>query len=595
MKNLFTISILFLFPALLFSQIKYVPTDYTKIQDAIVAADSGDTIVVEEGRYCQQINFLGKAITVASRFLLDGDTSHISKTIIDGIFLEDKDSLSLVYFVNGEDSTSVLSGFTLQNGKGTYVYTSDHRYSNSYGGAIAIIKSGAKIENNIIRNNTAINPNYPKWRHTAWGGGIESFLLPENKFLIITKNKFYNNFICGNIAMGGGIDICVTKGIVIISQNKFVGNQVEAKESGYGGGICIDGASKVSETYIENNYISNNTTYSAIGASKGAGIACYFSAPTIRNNIIVYNTTKYPQGFSRDAFGGGIAVHWYKSFMQYWEICEDPYSLAVIIENNTIAHNNDKSAGGGVAFRSVSVSFRNNILGGNFSGSDQQKQIKVEYPDAPETKTRTVIIEYCNVEGGCEGISSFYGGKGNIDDFPNFEDEKNWFLKKDLSPCIDAGNPRKYYEDIQDPSSSGKAYFPALGTVRNDIGAFGGPHSKWADILGPDTDVEKEEPIIPDHPELFQNYPNPFNPSTVIKYSIPRIDVGTGHAQSVRLIVYDILGREVATLVNKQQKPGYYEVNFDASSAAGGLTSGVYFYKILVGDFVNTKKMLLLR
>jgi hypothetical protein len=87
---------------------------------------------------------------------------------------------------------------------------------------------------------------------------------------------------------------------------------------------------------------------------------------------------------------------------------------------------------------------------------------------------------------------------------------------------------------------------------------------------------------------LYQNYPNPFNPTTKIKYSIP---VGTQHAVSVQLKVYDILGREVATLVNKQQQPGNYEVEFNASNFA----SGVYFYQLRAGNFISTKKMILLK
>lgn len=96
--------------------------------------------------------------------------------------------------------------------------------------------------------------------------------------------------------------------------------------------------------------------------------------------------------------------------------------------------------------------------------------------------------------------------------------------------------------------------------------------------------------------KLVQNYPNPFNPSTIIKYEIP--NVGTGHpakagqvTPTVRLTIYDMLGREVATLVNQKQNPGYYEVDFDASD----LTSGVYFYRITSGKFIKTKKMILLR
>jgi len=88
---------------------------------------------------------------------------------------------------------------------------------------------------------------------------------------------------------------------------------------------------------------------------------------------------------------------------------------------------------------------------------------------------------------------------------------------------------------------------------------------------------------------LYQNYPNPFNPSTVIKYSIP--DVGTRYASPVRLVVYDILGREVATLVNKEQKPGYYEVQFDGKN----LSSGIYYYRLVTDSFVKTMKMIFLK
>jgi alkaline phosphatase D len=88
---------------------------------------------------------------------------------------------------------------------------------------------------------------------------------------------------------------------------------------------------------------------------------------------------------------------------------------------------------------------------------------------------------------------------------------------------------------------------------------------------------------------LSQNYPNPFNPSTTIKYQIPS-DVKRETA-NVRLIIYDILGREVATLVNQNQKPGNYEVVWDATNQQ----SGVYFYQLTTNDFVETKKMLMIK
>lgn len=96
--------------------------------------------------------------------------------------------------------------------------------------------------------------------------------------------------------------------------------------------------------------------------------------------------------------------------------------------------------------------------------------------------------------------------------------------------------------------------------------------------------VKDEKYIIPDKFELFQNYPNPFNPSTTISYRCPV----TGN---VTLKVYDILGKEVAILVNEEKQAGSYTVKFDGSK----LPSGVYIYKIQAGDFVSSKKMILLK
>ena len=96
--------------------------------------------------------------------------------------------------------------------------------------------------------------------------------------------------------------------------------------------------------------------------------------------------------------------------------------------------------------------------------------------------------------------------------------------------------------------------------------------------------TEVNDQNLPKEYALFQNYPNPFNPTTNIKYSVPS-------NAYVSLKVYDILGREVATLVNEQKPAGNYEVNFNASS----LSSGVYFYKIQSGSFAQVRKMLLLK
>ena len=99
------------------------------------------------------------------------------------------------------------------------------------------------------------------------------------------------------------------------------------------------------------------------------------------------------------------------------------------------------------------------------------------------------------------------------------------------------------------------------------------------------TNVEDEGSLLsPNSYNLTQNYPNPFNPTTTIKYSIPQ-------SGNVTLKVYDILGNEVVTLLNEEKNAGVFSVTFDAT----GLSSGIYFYRMQAGNFIQTRKMLILK
>jgi len=112
------------------------------------------------------------------------------------------------------------------------------------------------------------------------------------------------------------------------------------------------------------------------------------------------------------------------------------------------------------------------------------------------------------------------------------------------------------------------------------------------------TGIFDENPVAADF-VLEQNYPNPFNPTTKIRYSIPT-SPQSPHLQGeevgvVTLKVYDILGNEVATLVNEEQAPGIYEVEFSTSTGTSQLASGVYLYRLKAGNFSQNKKMILLK
>lgn len=98
------------------------------------------------------------------------------------------------------------------------------------------------------------------------------------------------------------------------------------------------------------------------------------------------------------------------------------------------------------------------------------------------------------------------------------------------------------------------------------------------------TDVNDEQETSPETFELYQNHPNPFNPSTILSYQVPSLS-------HVSLKIYDILGKEVATLVEDNQEMGKYSVQFNAKN----LASGMYIYQIKAGDFISSKKLMLMK
>lgn len=123
-----------------------------------------------------------------------------------------------------------------------------------------------------------------------------------------------------------------------------------------------------------------------------------------------------------------------------------------------------------------------------------------------------------------------------------------------------------------------------IGTL-NTIYLIGHNYNSTVDVK------DEVNPITPNEFVLYQNYPNPFNPSTTIRYTVPNVTLSGVEGSRVQLKVYDMLGKEVATLVDEYKPAGVYEVNFDGNE----LSSGIYFYQLKSGNYLETKKMTFLK
>lgn len=148
-----------------------------------------------------------------------------------------------------------------------------------------------------------------------------------------------------------------------------------------------------------------------------------------------------------------------------------------------------------------------------------------------------------------------------------------------------ANGLQQWIIDYNDPFNKGDCATSILIDKTNSILISGFSYNSMVTIKY--TQLMSVNPIskyLPNQSELKQNYPNPFNPVTTIKYDIPK-------EMKVTIKIYDLIGKEVATLVNEMKQPGYYEAKFNGNN----LASGVYFYKIEAGDFIAVKKMVLMK
>lgn len=275
-------------PTSLPAAVRQVPADYPTIQSAINAAIFGDTVLVAEGYYYENINFRGKKLMVASEYLVDGDPAHVLSTIIDGSQPIDPDTGSVVIIGSGEPDGTTLMGFTITGGTGTPWFDVSDGKTYTEGGGVLVEADATIMYNRIIFNRATRKP---AGVTEAGGGGIRAgFCSP----------KILNNAILYNEGRYGA-------GVVCFHTNAVIKNNVIFRNSGgeaFGGGGLWIWANPV-PSLVENNTIIYNSS-----AGSGSAISVQSTAVTALNNIIFGNNGTQIVGgatVSYSCVGGGFS------------------------------------------------------------------------------------------------------------------------------------------------------------------------------------------------------------------------------------------------------------------------------------------------
>jgi predicted GH43/DUF377 family glycosyl hydrolase len=380
-------------------------------------------------------------------------------------------------------------------------------------------------------------------------GSVVYFISGEDPYSVLSGFKITGG--TGTVILGGGNATQTHGGGIFLdnSSSPILSNLIvsgNVAESANGAGIR---SWNNSNPRIENvSVIGNDGSGNADTNDGSGGISIANSSPILKNVKIVNNT---------GIMSGGM----------YCAINSNPVLINVTISGN----NASGSAWWSDVAELVSSGSSNPVLVNSVVWNDSLTEILLRDNSA-------VTVAYSDIQNGLDGISTFDNDTihwldGNMKLDPMFVNPSiGDYRLQEESPCIDAG--------IQDTILLISGYhgiyippLPYLG-IAPDMGA---------QEIDPTVIVKHTGSSINKY-KLSQNYPNPFNPTTKIKYQVPSTSL-------VSLLVYNLLGEVVATLVNEEKPAGNYNVEFKASR----LPSGIYFYRLQAGNFVETKKMLLIK
>ena len=514
---------------------------FATIQTAINSASDGDTVLVAAGTYVENINFGGKNISVIGE---DRET-----TIIDG---------------NGtgtvvEIGSGLLKSFTIQNGWGDPF--------DGTGGGIEVVGSQT-LDDLIIQNNQGGGS------YVNAGGGV----FTNNDTINIKNSTIKNNG--GNGSWGG----LYATGGVINAENCLINDHVGA-ETSFGtvnlndctianGHIYIEGSLTVNNCTITNN----NYPMGVSGGSLTINNSIYYNNGGGTNAISYEGTPSITYSLIQGGYEGEGNIDANPLF------CDPDSGDYTLAENSPCVGTGEDGANMGAFGVGCGIQ-----VDWDFSLSEPVIEVMGTDNVWNPGDTISVEMDFCN---NTDVAHNYYPGVTIESDssLTSLHSGHIWFYAMVADEChaISWGAIANT-SIISDTIVEFRAYPEALNCQNQPEYCIDGDTLTFEIPIVVQVVSTEPEHFIPEEFSLRQNYPNPFNPVTTLRYDLPE-------QTHVNITVYDMLGRKVRTILNQQQDPGYKSLIWDATNDYGKpVSAGMYLYQIQAGEYISTKKMVLLK
>lgn len=557
-----------------------IPVDYPTIQAGMDAAQPGDTVLVAEGTYFENIHFHGKDVVLTSEFVLDGDMSHILNTIIDGSAATDPDTGSCVIFDGGETAGAILQGFTLTGGTGTTYYfpNGNGTYPFREGGGIMLHFSAATIRYNLIVDN---QPTLAPGLLGTGGGGISS---------MYGDPTIINNVIARNTAL-------YAAGIVLNwSGGTIRNNIVYANYDGslYGCGGIMVWLSDPGTAILENNTIVGNISEDIAG---GVLIEDNNTVATVRNNIVWgnlqdsggqitgYGSTALEYNDIEESYPGNGNMSVYPDFVSNGFLlnpaspCIDAGSPAGMYDDPEDPDNPGQPswpAMGDVQNDIGAYGGPNASILPDFYHEDVRLPGQIGFGIVAIGDSLTRSIELHNLSTTTMLLDNLTVSHPDEFSFPNAVADVRPIERRTLTLQWKPQQAGVLVDTLR--------IYHNLSTVTNPFeiiltGTAEGP------------DAVEDDPITQGSawPWLHQNYPNPCVDHTTLAFTLPT-------KQSVTVRIHNTAGQVVRTLIENQSFPsGEHTTSWDGKNDSGDdVSTGIYLYQLQGDNYSHVKQLVLI-